>query len=158
MGHLVDLWSSVAILCGLAYMGWVFFKQLMLRRSRSWPATTATIIRSEPVRKASSIRAETGSLHIDRARIEYNYMVGTRVYRGSTICVGSTRRNAAGDQADALLERYPLGASVPVFYDPAHPEICCLEHCAEAAWIGYLLGATLALFGLLLLLGVIHIG
>jgi len=158
MRHLVDLWSSVAILCGLAYMAWVFFKQLMLRRSRSWPATTATIMRSEPVRKASATRTEPGSQHIDRARIEYNYMVGTRVFRGTTICVGSTHRNATGDQADELLERYPLGASVPVYYDPSHPEICCLEHCAEAAWIGYLLGATLALFGLLLLLGVIHIG
>lgn len=158
MSHFIDLWAAAAMLCGLGYIAWVYFRQSMVRRSRSWPTTTGTVVRSELNRSTSLTGPSRTPNRTFGARIEYNYMVGTRVYRGTTISVGGTFDTSSNDRAQEWLDKYPLGATVTVSYDPTHPEICCLEHSHEAALFGYLIGAVFALLGLLVLLDVIPVG
>jgi hypothetical protein len=60
-------------------------------------------------------------------RLEYEYEVGGRRYRSDGIL--RTRRVVCSSAAtlNAMLDRYRVGNSVLVFYDPRGPEVAILE-------------------------------
>jgi hypothetical protein len=52
-----------------------------------------------------------------RADITYEFFVGGKKYSGSRISYG--RLSGSLEDAQNLLKKYPAGATVPVYYDPA---------------------------------------
>lgn len=158
MERFIDFWAFAAALCGIGYMGWVFYKQRLVAKSQSWPSTPGTVTRSElGTSRGTSGPGRTPNRTFS-ARIEYRYMVGPKVYRNNTICIGGELNTSFRSRAESRLRQYPEGAEVPVFYDPANPARSCLERRGEIALFGYLIGSVFALIGLLILFDIIALG
>jgi uncharacterized protein DUF3592 len=56
--------------------------------------------------------------------VEYEFTVQGRKWRGNRISVGE---DAGGANLEATLQRYPVGATATVYYDPKNPSNCVLE-------------------------------
>jgi len=90
---------------------------------RNWPSTKGTIIASDVF--PYSVDRETGDAR-SSVSIGYSYAVNARTYRGDRIGWGK-KTVMLTPAAQSLSARYPVGASVPVFYDPARPNLALLE-------------------------------
>jgi hypothetical protein len=64
--------------------------------------------------------------------------VGTGPIEGERISLGF----GTADNVDVVLKRYPVGAVVPVFYNPVNPEECVLERNPPAS-LGKIWGGTI---------------
>jgi hypothetical protein len=87
-------------------------KQAEARGASKWTKASGRVIRS---RLKNVTRDGKPTMQAD---IEYEFSIGFNRHRGN-------RANLAeivdGDEAKALVKKYPEGASVPVYYDPAEP-------------------------------------
>jgi len=154
----IDLWALAAVVCGIGYIGWVFYKQLLVSKSQHWPAVDGTIINASLGKQSSQTGPGRTTNRTYAARINYRYMVGSRVYSNNIICIGGELNSSFKGRAEERLAKFPEGTTVPVYYDPANPARSCLERRGEIALFGYAIGSAITLFGLLILLDVINFG
>ena len=98
-------------------------KLLELHRAQSWSQTTGKIVRSEVALQRHRFAGEAETVKNVPA-IEYEFIVRGAKIRGRRVGIGD---DAGGENMEATLARYPLGASVAVYYDPADPTHCVLE-------------------------------
>lgn len=73
---------------------------------------------------------EKGGKRSYRPKIEYEYQVDGKTLHG-TRCQfsdGSVSGTGARNSVRKIVDRYPVGAKVTVFYDPERPETAVLEH------------------------------
>jgi hypothetical protein len=120
-------------------------KLLELGRAQSWTQTTGKIVRSEIEARRHRFANEPETVKNVPA-VEYEFTADDRKIRGSRIGIGD---DAGGANAEATLARYPVGATVTVYYDPADATQCVLERggpkgLTTAGCVGGL--ATLAVF------------
>lgn len=101
-----------------------------------WSQTTGTIVMSaasaggRPGGRRGSGPMTTRAVRAKHKSPEvvYAYSVGGHVYQGTRIRVeGSGRSVVPGTGGLATIERYPAGATVTVYYDPANPWDAALE-------------------------------
>jgi hypothetical protein len=121
-------------------------KLVELQQVGSWSRTTGKIVRSEMETRRHRFAGEPERIENVPA-VEYEFTVGGTKVRGVRIGIGD---DSGGENTEATLARYPLGASVSVYYDPADPTHCVLERTGPqgitaAGCIGGL--AVLAAFG-----------
>ncbi len=92
-------------------------------RAKSWPTAKGRIVTS----KVDEIRTEQ-KMRIARLclKVDYLYMVDNVIYEGHRVNVGWS---CFGTQAsvEEKLKRYPPGAEVTVYYNPAYPSQALLE-------------------------------
>ena len=95
-------------------------KYLRAKKSSQWPSTPGTITYSHI--RVVRIRRSRGYL----GDIQYRYRVGATDYVGSRM---SFARNhvAAAEAWQNALAAYPVGKTVPVYYDPQNPASAVLE-------------------------------
>lgn len=94
---------------------WVLARRRALR-TKQWPWVPGRILSSGLVRENSG---ETSSM---RASVAYAYEVAGRPFQASRVGVGG------GKGSDLqIVNRYPVGAQIRVFYDPAKPQSAVLE-------------------------------
>jgi len=90
--------------------------------SASWPTTLGTVLSSQ-VRKSWSPRGGWSY----EPQVTYEYTVdGGPPLRGTTIRFGATDYSVERD-THQVIARYPVGATVPVHYDPHNPQHTTLE-------------------------------
>jgi Protein of unknown function (DUF3592) len=113
-------------------------------RRRSWPQTTGEVINTELLESGRGLDVTY------EAVIHFSYTVGDTTYTGrdSTACEFRS-------QARQIIERYPRGATVPVYYDPAQPAQGVVEQTLATAelvsGISLLVGGIFGYIGLVLL-------
>ena len=92
------------------------------RAAQGWSPTSGSVL-------ASTIQVRrTGRSRSEIPVVLYQYEVGGRVFQGKTIRAGERYFNVRlAGQAQATIERYPAGATVTVYYDPANPAESALE-------------------------------
>ncbi len=61
---------------------------------------------------------------VNEPHVEYEYSVENKQYRGKRISLAEI---ISGSEIEAVLERYPVGAVVTVYYDPNNPNNSLLE-------------------------------
>ena len=90
----------------------------------SWPVAKGRVIQS----KVNEIRTSRGNIRIARLCLEldYIYLAGDEVYEGNRLNAG-WRCFASENRIKELLEKYPSGRAVNVYYNPDHPEQSMLE-------------------------------
>ena len=90
--------------------------------AQSWPATTGTVLMSSVQSK------RTGNSTSFYPAVVYQYTVNGQSYQGQRIKAGEQFLNIRiiGD-AEATVRRYPSGAQVTVYYNPASPAESALE-------------------------------
>lgn len=116
--------AAAGLVCLLAH-----FLRGRTARASDWPNTPGLVTKSRTVRRwgmGTGILA--GGLWWV-PDVTYRYEIGGRTYMGRRVFPSETgfpKRRQAKDVAD----RYPPGAAVTVFYDPARPKRACLERAA----------------------------
>jgi hypothetical protein len=117
---------------------------LKVRRASSWAQAPGRVIRSHMAVRRPPEGNEIATV-VNIPAVTYSFSVGGVTYQGTRVSLG----NISGTYAQEALARYPAGASVTVFYDPADPSDCVLERDAPKGAVrgcGLLL-LVLALFG-----------
>jgi Protein of unknown function (DUF3592) len=116
--------------------------------SGHWPTTDGKILTAIVAKKSYPT---AGIYHVPRVR--YSYAVAGKAYEGSVICPGIEQFGLGSDlQAHARVDRYPVGKTVLVHYDPNDPSVAVLEP-AEVGSMRNIISGALAL-----LLAVFFIG
>ena len=105
------------------------YKSLQVRAAREWPTTTGKVVVSgtevREVRVIDSER-EDGFRTEQRnfANIVYEYSAAGKKLRNNRVSIGEDR----GDfQVAETIAKYPVGATVTVYYNPRHPKEAVLE-------------------------------
>lgn len=132
---MATFFGLVALLLGIASLGYGILTWLRGVEAESWPKAEGTIVASSIRHVGTTGRDDIAENESDREwyvpAVEYTYTVGGRAYRGNRIIIGELqgmpRESAAG-----MLEAYPLGAKVPVAYDRGHPGSAVLETRVDA--------------------------
>ena len=128
-----------------------------LEAVKSWPSTTGTIEFSQVKMKHRAMGPRL--LWMSEPVVEYRYEVDDKLYRGTRIWFRHSVTAEAirvGDrefQADEVVERYPIGAEVAVYFNAEDPEDAVLElHVgASSRFLSYV-SIVVAGMGLLLVL------
>ncbi len=126
---------------GLIATLWGWLLIVRARKKMHWPAVTGCIQVSEPA------SAEDDLL----PHIEYSYTVqGTNYRKTLEFPAGIT---PTPEFATSYVEKYPAGASVQVYYDPAQPWNATLERGVQGGdWLVLVFGLVTVLMGLAMLL------
>jgi hypothetical protein len=98
--------------------------RIQAEASRSWPQVQGVVTASE----IANTRISKGKSSVAgyRADIEYTYAVGGTEFVGWALYFGY-RESTERDRALALVDRFPRGREIPVWYNPARPETAVLE-------------------------------
>jgi hypothetical protein len=91
-------------------------------QSFDWRSTTGTVRASEVIERPTPTRR----LVTFEPRVTYGYRVGETEYESDRIGFGDHFVTSRAD-AEAIVARYPAGATVEVFYDPERPRAAVLE-------------------------------
>jgi hypothetical protein len=95
---------------------------LEVRRASTWSMAAGRVVRSGTQGRRQGIG--DGATTVTVPRVEYEFSVGGKTWRGERISIGE---DTGGANTEATLGRYPVGAVVSVYYDPANPANCVLE-------------------------------
>ena len=104
---------------GVSYYGWTILRSA--RASASWPSVTGQVTRAYVDYSTDAEGADSY-----QPVLVYAYTVADQTFGGSRIKFGE---NSYGSErpARAIVDRYPAGTRVAVYYDPADPERSVLE-------------------------------
>jgi hypothetical protein len=129
----------LGFLCGgVTSLGVGIFNLQSARGSESWPTVEGTI-------KESEVFDYYTDTVMYQALISYSYVVDNTRYTGMTVGydVGGTSDPAPQRE---IVERYPVGSTVTVYYDPNDPKDAVLEPGAKGSIWGPVIRGTLLLF------------
>ncbi|MBL8077725.1 MAG: DUF3592 domain-containing protein [Anaerolineales bacterium] len=90
--------------------------------AQTWPSTTGAVILSTLQSRRS------GRSHSIVPVVGYQYSVNGQTFTSQTIKAGEQFMNVRiAGQAQATVARYPVGATVTVYYNPSNPSESALE-------------------------------
>lgn len=105
-----------------AFLALIIHVTLKVRKAATWVEGRARITRSEIEAVRHRFAGDTTQVR-NKAAVAYEFVADSKTVSGDKITVGI----APADRVDETVKRYPVGAEVPVFYDPANPDDCVLE-------------------------------
>jgi len=89
-----------------------------------------------------------------RPQIRYRYNINGAVHESSSIYAPGWESKVSRKESDELVTRFPKGAKVDVFVNPANGKESVLVRGGSKAWIaGLIIGAMIDLGGVLLVVG-----
>jgi hypothetical protein len=109
----------------------IFFTQRKMKEVSQWPSTLGVVDASYLERRSSS---EGGSTNYPV--VQYSYQIAGQRYQSTKLAPGM---EVGGTGAGKVVERYPAGAQVMVFYNPQNPAEAVLERKAPAQWVIWLI-------------------
>jgi hypothetical protein len=92
-------------------------------RAAAWPPADGRVVKSATEARRHQFSGEATTV-TNVPAVEYEFAVAGTTYRGARIGIGE---DSGGANTEATLARYPVGATVTVYYDPADPTDCVLE-------------------------------
>lgn len=122
--------------------------------SRNWPVTQGTVMQSG-IHSRQSTDEDGFTSTTYGATVLYTYNVSGEEIRGSRRSFADTRTSSVR-RAEQILERYPQGSSVTVYYHPDKPTLSVLEPGVNwLTYVGLIIVLGLFIFGVLGALGFI---
>lgn len=106
---------------GLIALGIAAFQVFTGLSATTWPGTQGTIETSYLAEHSDSDGTTYSS------EIVYRYVVEDRIYTNDRVHVGDDVSSSGRRPAQRRVDRYPVGMSVTVRYDPANPQNSLLE-------------------------------
>jgi hypothetical protein len=140
-------WGAYLVACALITFGLSFagvgIKNLIeASASRDWPSTPANIISAE-VKTGSGGPRNSSTRYTPR--ITYRYTVEGQSYTSDR---AAFVYSSSSDKARAFIRRFPPGAQVPAYYDPADPtEAVLVREGYGTLWIFAAFGLLFASIG-----------
>ena len=142
--------GTVIIICGAGFVLHGITTINKGKESTGWPTTPGKIIQSEIEERETT--TGTGS---DRrttissvAQLEYEYSIDGTSYKSRRVSFAQSSQ-----EAQAIVNRYPLGKGVKVYYDPDDHGFAVLEPGLKKGsyfFVGF--GGFIALFGLIFMI------
>jgi hypothetical protein len=123
-GAICTVVIPILVIGGIGYFLYKRNQQSMAYRqsTQTWLNTTGVILMSSVQSK------HTGRSHSIYPVVVYTYAVNGQTYQSQRIKAGEQFLNVrVMGQAQATVARYPIGASVTVYYNPANPAESALE-------------------------------
>lgn len=114
----------LAIVGGLGYFFYSRYRQGQTKRdeSQTWPTARGVVLFSRVEVHGSGDSTRVVPM------VVYQYEVGGQTYQGNVVKAGSQFFTAQrGREPYEIVDRYPAGTQVVVFYNPASPADCALE-------------------------------
>ena len=127
----VGIIGFVFLILNVVFILILFFMRRRMAVVSQWPSTMGTVSTSYLERRYSS---DSGSTNYPV--VHYSYRVGGQAYQGMKIAPGP---DVGGTGAGKVVDRYPVGAQVMVFYNPQNPSDAVLETKAHAQWVLWLI-------------------
>ena len=127
----VGIIGFVLLILNAVFLGIIFFMRRKMAVVSQWPSTMGTVNSSYLERRFSS---EGGSTNYPV--VQYSYQIGGQGYQSTKLAPGP---EVGGTGAGKVVERYPAGAQVMVFYNPQNPSEAVLERKAPAQWLMWLM-------------------
>ena len=95
--------------------------QKIQKAAQSWPTTTGTVLKSY-------VNVSTDANHSTShdPKIIYEFTVNGQLYRGDRYRVGIYVARGGYLAAQEIVDRYPEGSQVTVYYNPQNPAECTL--------------------------------
>ena len=116
---------------------------LKVRQAKGWAQAQGRITRSRVASRSPPAGSTIGRTE-NVPDVAFSFSVRGRNYQGNRVSLG----NISGRFADEALKRYPVGATVTVYYDPADPDSNVLERDAPKGIVKGC-GGVLAFFGVI---------
>jgi hypothetical protein len=107
-----------AILLGVSVIS--LPQYLRIKKSAGWPSVPGVVTAS------TMLSGLCRSAPCYRGQIDYQYRVADANYHGSALSLARTHW-AVRDSWQRVLDRYPVGRDVRVYYEPRHPANAVLE-------------------------------
>jgi hypothetical protein len=154
------LMSLVFIAIALVLLYYARSVSAKAQQSLSWPQAEGAISHSAVLQRMQQSSDSTNAATY-KADVTYRYKVQGRDYSSERISLADF--SSSTGRAQGIVDRYPDGATVTVYYNPANPSHAVLER-GSTTGIGvlYLIGGIFAAAGLLFLFasvtGHVHTG
>lgn len=144
--NFVSIFLAVFFLVGATIAGFGVRTVFQARESGSWPSVPG-VIRSSTV---TSQRGSKGGTTY-KPEVTYSYTIDGTEYRGDLIAYGLKGSSSSSRGfAQYYDNKYPEGSTVPVAYDPAHPQTSVLEPgVSKRAFLMFAFGAIFAVNALM---------
>lgn len=114
--------TIVYVILWLVALYFVFFTIPKALKTNHWISTTATVFENKLVKAQRTHSRTHKQIIVYSAKVRYEYQVDDQTYKGITQKLAKKGDN--GEKIHkALLEQYPVGAALPVYYNPNAPEI-----------------------------------
>lgn len=123
-GRHVMLGLGVAVV-GTAFLNYGIGQMSQAKKSVDWPSAPGTVTKSEKEKRTTTegTGSDKKTITYYAAVINYEYKVDGKTHNSNRIAFGGQNRNRSAE----LLNKYPKGKSVDVFYDPDNPREAVLE-------------------------------
>jgi hypothetical protein len=130
-----SIWIGLPFgLVPLGYGAWTIRREFAPAK---WLKVTGTIVASKVEEKASPI---TEGVPVHVPAIEYEYAINSQTFKSSRRRLHNYISGERAD-ADAVVSRYPAGASVIVFVNPRKPGQSVLEYgVSPLSWVPLAVG------------------
>lgn len=107
-------------------VGWYIYRQskrgkAIREQSQSWPSTAGIVLKSR-------VEVLGGEYTSVIPRVLYEFEVAGQVYQSGKIRPGDgTFTSYPSGDAYEIVDKYPIGSAVVVYYNPTNPADCALE-------------------------------
>lgn len=135
--NLYSLILAIATLGGIGVTIWGWLILQKSRKTKQWPTTIGKIETSNPSSAENDLLPE----------IVFSYRVNNKDYRCQFQFPEGT--HPLPEFTRSYNEKYPVGKTVDVFYNPEQPETATLEPGAQGDWMILALGIAMIIGGLL---------
>ena len=129
----------------LLWQGWS--KQQKAKASMGWPYVPGRVMASSVRKVTDRIDANTRDVTNYYPLVQYEYQVGAQVYQGNRFAFQESGYSSQ-KKAFKVVEAFPAGNPVWVFFDPANPQNAVLERKAHGSNFYMVVGAILVIAGI----------
>lgn len=129
----------MVVFCSVVPVGLIVAMTVKYREIRAagrWMETTGTVIEScVESRKKPADDIDSDTAVTNSPNVVYEYRVNDQSFRNGRITIGE---RTSEYELESILDRYPVGAQVLVYYNPANPQEAVLERDVPAStfWVG----------------------
>ncbi|CAG0936187.1 hypothetical protein TFLX_05053 [Thermoflexales bacterium] len=122
----------------------LLFEALQFLTSPGWGSTTGTVLESSGIQRARWMN------YID---LTYTYRIGDQIYiQQRHTCFFDRFFGCPLEVMNAVVENYPEGSPIPIYYAPALPSLSVFHRPAGAEWLLLVTALPLALAGSLIVI------
>jgi len=122
------------------------FRQLTLAwASTRWPSTQGHVFATSIQEQVNADSETNRRTTYYRPDVHYKYQIGNHNYTSSQRVFGEKPRYDTRDRAQTIIENYPTGRALKVYYDPANPHQAVLEPGKIGTILGNLVGGVICL-------------
>lgn len=115
--------------------------------SQGWPSVQGQVVDTHVDHSARS-DADGDMVDSYNPMVNFTYQVGGNTYHGDKVSYSPQRSFDSEAKAQAALQRYPVGGSVTVYYNPANPSESVLEKSAGGFAVSLVIGIVFILIAL----------